>query len=43
MIINSKAKISSANEANLIEDSGRVMGYLDTKFDLGPYEIKTPN
>jgi len=41
--IRSKAKISSANEANLIEDTGREMKFgMDTvQFDLGPYEIKT--
>jgi alpha-mannosidase len=43
VIINCKAKILSANEANLIEDSGRELKVmLDTvKFDLGAYEIKT--
>ena len=41
--IRSKAKISSASEANLIEDTGRALKVtMDTvKFDLGPYEIKT--
>ncbi len=41
--IKSKAKISSANEANLIEDTGRELKVaMDAvRFDLGPYEIKT--
>jgi alpha-mannosidase len=41
--IKSKARIGSANEANLIEDSGNVLKVVaDTvRFDLGPFEIKT--
>ena len=41
--IKSKAKIISANEANLIEDTGvKLKVALDTlKFDLKPFEIKT--
>jgi len=41
--IRSKAKISSANEANLIEDTGSELNVaMDTvRFDLGPFEIKT--
>ena len=41
--IKSKAKISSANESNLIEDTGNVLNVAtDTvRFDIGPFEIKT--
>ncbi len=41
--IKSRAKISSASEANLIEDSGSVLKVsMDTvKTDLAPFEIKT--
>jgi len=41
--IRSKAKIRTANEANLIEDTGLELKVaMDTiRFDLGPYEIKT--
>jgi alpha-mannosidase len=41
--IKSKAKIGSASEANLIEDTGNVLKVAaDTlRFDLGPFEIKT--
>lgn len=41
--LKSKAKISSANESNLIEDTGNVLNVAtDTvRFDIGPFEIKT--
>jgi alpha-mannosidase len=41
--IKSRAKLSSAWEANLIEDTGNVLKILsDTmQFDMGPFEIKT--
>jgi alpha-mannosidase len=37
------AKVSSANEANLLEDMGRALSVEDNtvRFDLHPYEIKT--
>jgi alpha-mannosidase len=37
------AKITSAQEVNLMEDSGRELSIVDNTlhFDLGPYEIKT--
>jgi alpha-mannosidase len=43
VIIKSRMKISSANEANLIEDTGIEMKVTSDslKFDMGPYEIKT--
>jgi alpha-mannosidase len=41
--IKSRAKISSANEANLIEDTGQKLKVErnEVRFDLGPFEIKT--
>jgi alpha-mannosidase len=41
--INSKAKIGSANEANLIEDTGRELKVTmnTVRVDFGPFEIKT--
>jgi hypothetical protein len=37
------AKITSAQEVNLMEDSGRELSIVDNTlyFDLRPYEIKT--
>ena len=43
LLLKSSAKIISANEANLIEDTGLKMNVsVDTvQFDLKPFEIKT--
>jgi alpha-mannosidase len=43
VVIKSRAKISSANEANLIEDTGKELKIVanNVQFDLAPFEIKT--
>ena len=43
MKIKLKAKLTTANEANLLEDSGRALRVKNgtVEFDLHPFEIKT--